>query len=69
MGLGMRMGISGPTPMRYVANKPHNPSSFQGPCHWPSKHTHSRPHSGGIGRRRLHWDSTMQRALVHLPCA
>ena len=49
------MGISGPTPMRYAADKPHNPSSFQGHCRWHNKHTHSQPHSGGIGRRRFHW--------------
>ena len=55
MGLGMRMGMSGPTLMRYAADKPHNPSSFQGRCRWPSKHTHSQPHSGGIGRRHFHW--------------
>ena len=55
MGLGMRMAMSGPTPMRYAADKPHNPSSFQGHCRWPSKHTHSRPHSGGMGRWRFHW--------------
>ena len=55
MGLGMRMGMSGPTPMRYAAGKPDNPSSFQDHCRWPSKHTHNQPHSGGIGRRRFHW--------------
>ena len=55
MGLEMRMGMSGPTPMRYAADKPHNPSSFQGHCCWPSKHTHSQPHSGGISSRRFHW--------------
>ena len=55
MGLGMRMGMSGLTPMRYAADKPHNPSSFQGHCRWPSKHTYSQSHSGGIGSRRFHW--------------
>ena len=49
------MGMSSPTPMRYAADKPHNPSSFQGHCRWPSKHTPSQPHSGGIGRGRFHW--------------
>ena len=47
--------MSGPTPMRSAADKPHNPSSFPGQCRWPSKHIHSQPHSGGIGRRRFHW--------------
>ena len=28
--------------MRYAADKAHNPSSFQGHCHFPSKHTHSQ---------------------------
>ena len=47
--------MRGPTPMRSAADKPHNPSSFPGQCRWPSKHIHSQPHSGGIGRRRFHW--------------
>ena len=47
--------MSGPTPMRSSADKPHNPSSFPGQCRWPSKHIHSKRHSGGIGRRRFHW--------------
>ena len=53
--LPFRMGLSGPNPTRSVADKPHNPSSFQGHCRWPSKHTHSQPHRGFIGRRRFHW--------------
>ena len=48
------MGMSGSTPMRYAADKPHNPSSFQGHCRWPSKRTHSKPQSGGIASRRFH---------------
>ena len=55
MGSGMRMGMSGPTPMRHMADRPHNPSSIERHCHWPSMHTHSPPHSGGIGSRRFHW--------------
>ena len=35
--------MSGPTPMRSAADKPHNPSSFPGQCRWPSKHIHSQP--------------------------
>ena len=54
-GFGMRLGMSVPTPMRYTADKPDNPSSFQGHCCWPSKHTHSQPHSRGIGRQRFYW--------------
>ena len=55
MWLGMRMGMCGPTPMRLVADRPHNTSSSQGHCHWPSMQTHSQPHSGGISSRRFHW--------------
>ena len=40
-------GGKGGIPMRSLADKPHKPSSFQGHCHWPSKHIHGPPHSGG----------------------
>ena len=54
MGVGMRMGITGRTPMRHVAGRLHNPYYFGCHCHWHSMHTHSQPQSGGIRSRRFH---------------
>ena len=43
MGLGMRMGMSGPTPTRYAADKPHNPSCFQGHAVGPASTVTANP--------------------------
>ena len=54
-GLGMHTGMSGPTQMRHVADRSHKPSSIQERRHWHTVHTHSQPHSGGIGSPHFHW--------------